>query len=180
MVTHLAAEHADDLAALVVDHGLGLLVVQDRNGEAAGEVRVGLEVDLAEVGEGFMALTRVRYDILAGYILVLGIDEPPSCEFVSRVDGNHSFEEGYYIPFGPRCQCTTEKEMMSSKPLSFRTIRAREAYIEIQRLGPTFFIPRFGSWGETYPGTGVADVEVIPPFLRREARTLGSGDPFPE
>src|SRR3569833_3229275 len=38
-----------------------------------------------------------------------------------------SERRGLLLPFCPRCQCTTEKEMISSSPLSFRAISVRVA-----------------------------------------------------
>lgn len=50
-VVELGIEHADDLGALVVHHGVRLLVPKHRNGVAALEVRVGVLVQLLDLGE---------------------------------------------------------------------------------------------------------------------------------
>ena len=76
--TNLCAEHAQDLAAFVVDDGLLDLVVQDRDGEAALVVRVGLEIDLSDVRKGLVTLQRVGDDVHAGSVSVLGGREAPA------------------------------------------------------------------------------------------------------
>jgi hypothetical protein len=63
-VIKLRVEHAQDLAALVVDDGLRLLVVQHGHGETPRVGRVGLVVDVAEVGEGLVAGYGVGDDVL--------------------------------------------------------------------------------------------------------------------
>jgi len=76
-IVELGAEHAEDLAALVVDDGLLDFVVEHGHGEAAGVVRVRREVHLAEMGEPFVALDGVRDDVLALGVRVRGRREPP-------------------------------------------------------------------------------------------------------
>lgn len=46
-----SVQHADDLAGLVVDNGLCLLVVQHGNGIAAGILGIVVKVELFEIGE---------------------------------------------------------------------------------------------------------------------------------
>lgn len=76
MGTHYRAQHAQDLAALVVHDPLLLLVVQDGDSEASLVVGLGLEVDLAQVGE--VVMDRVRDDILAVDVLLFLRREAPA------------------------------------------------------------------------------------------------------
>ena len=77
-VIKLGVEHADDLAALVADNSVLLLVVEDGDGEAAGVFLLGLEVDVAEVGEGFVAGYGVGNDVVAGDVGFAFLDEAPA------------------------------------------------------------------------------------------------------
>lgn len=74
-----AAEHAQDLAALVVDDGVELLVEQDGDGEAARVVRLHGEVQVPEVCVLLVAGERVRHHVLARRVVVRGRWEGPSC-----------------------------------------------------------------------------------------------------
>jgi len=74
-VVELRAEHAEDLAGLVVDDGLLDLVVEEGDGETPGVGGVDLEVDLAEVGEGL-----VFFDCWGGDVLAFGVGVGGGCE----------------------------------------------------------------------------------------------------
>ena len=47
------------------------------------------------------------------------------------MEGTHAYESPRtkYIPFPPICQCTTENEMKSSRPLSFLAMSVLWAYV---------------------------------------------------
>lgn len=79
----LGVEHTQDLAGLVVDDLLLDLVVQGGHGEAAVVVRLGLVVEVAQVGELLVALDRVRDDVLAFCVGILGGWETPAWILVS-------------------------------------------------------------------------------------------------
>lgn len=72
-------EHADDLAAFIVDDLALLLVVQRRHREAAAVVGVVLEVDVAQVG--VVGVEGIGRYVRAWHVFV-GRREPPSwtCE----------------------------------------------------------------------------------------------------
>lgn len=72
------AEHAQDLAALVVHDGPGLLVEQHRHREAPRVRRVHAEVDVAQVRVGLVARQRVRDHVLAGRVAVFWGREAPA------------------------------------------------------------------------------------------------------
>lgn len=72
------AEHAQDLAALVVHDRRGLLVVENRHREAPCVRRVRGQVDVAQVRVGLVAWERVRDHVLAGCVLVFWGREAPA------------------------------------------------------------------------------------------------------
>lgn len=137
VLTHHGAEHAQDLAALVVDNSLLLLIVQDGDGEAALKVFFGLEVDVAKVCEALVE--RVWNDVLTFVVVVLGRREAPSYRSDQPSGPRpvpNSFpwghlstagkgKAGYDAPFSPRCQCTDETLTKSSRALSFLAMVTR-------------------------------------------------------
>lgn len=118
-VVEFMIEHADDLARLIADDALLLLVVEGRDGEATLVVLIDGEVDVAEMGEAVME--RVGSDIFARRVLLVGSSETPSC-WVSAQDSLDGLPRS---PFSSISQCTDVNEMMSSRPLSFLTINVR-------------------------------------------------------
>lgn len=77
-VTNLGAQHTQDLAALVVDDGLRLDVVQHGHGKAALIRGIHRKVEVAQVGEALVAGDRVGDDVLPGRVGVLGGWEAPA------------------------------------------------------------------------------------------------------
>lgn len=75
-VVELGAEHAEDLGGLVAHDAVERLVVEDGDGEAARVGGVGLEVEVAEVGEGRVGGDGVRDDVFAGDVFVRGYEAP--------------------------------------------------------------------------------------------------------
>lgn len=123
-VVELGIEHADDLAAFVVDDLALLLVVERRHREAPLVFRVRFEVDLLQRLE--VGVHRVWRHILAGEFLVRRYEAPSfaNCQerLLSNIVGRSDGEGG---PCSSMCQCTEVKGMNSSSPLSFRTISVR-------------------------------------------------------
>jgi hypothetical protein len=76
--THLGPKHPQDLAALIVDNGLRLDVVQHGHGEPPLVLGVHREINVAKVGEGLVARQGVRDDVLPRGISVLGRGEAPA------------------------------------------------------------------------------------------------------
>jgi hypothetical protein len=75
---YLSPKHAQNLTALIVDDGLRLLVVQHGHGEAPLIGRVHSKVEVPQVGEALVAGNRVRDDVLAGRVGVLGGGKAPA------------------------------------------------------------------------------------------------------
>lgn len=135
-MTNLCVEHPEDLAALIVDDALRLLVVQHGDGETALIVRLRLEVHLPYVREVAMALERVRHDVLTRLVLIL-CDKAPALASQVPVDcgeGDDVLETlqlaGNERAMGLRCQ---------------KRKQDRDSH--------------------AYPWAGVADVEMIPSRL---------------
>lgn len=84
-VVELGTEHAQDLARLVAHDAPALLVVEGGHGVAAGVLGLGLEVDVAEVGEALVQ--RVRDDVIGGGGLVRGGEAPAALAEVPVDDG---------------------------------------------------------------------------------------------
>ena len=76
----LTVEHANDLARLVADDGLGLGVVEGRHREAPGVVGVDGEVDVAQVRE--VGVDGVRPHVFAGEVLVRCHEAPALIEML--------------------------------------------------------------------------------------------------
>lgn len=96
-----------------------------------------------------------------------------------------------HLPFGPRCQCTEDTVMKSSRPFNFLAMITRVACrssITSQRTHPhTAHDPRVRQAGhkeageqQTYPGARVADVQMIPVLLGREPGAGLAGDALAE
>lgn len=77
-VTDLGPQHAQNLAALIVDNGLHLDVIQHGHSEAALIRGVHRKVEVAQVGEALVAGDGVRDDVLPGRVGVLGGWEAPA------------------------------------------------------------------------------------------------------
>lgn len=115
-------KHSNDLARLVTDNLLLLLVVERRHCEAAFVVRLDVEVDVSQMREPFVQW--VGGCVLAGLVLVFGL-KAPACREVSMrlmvyVEGSG--------PFSSICQCTLVNGKISSIPFNFRTMSARWAH----------------------------------------------------
>lgn len=108
-----AAQHAQDLGALVADNGLGDLVVQHGDREARGVVLVDAEVEVAQVGEALVQ--GVGDDVLTFGVGVFGGREAPAYISIELLVYLGSLSQDTdlaavdkYAPFSPMCQCTTE------------------------------------------------------------------------
>ena len=158
----MVVEHADDLTGLVVDDRLVLLVVEGGHGEAPVVVRVHGEVDLAEVGEFWVE--GVGRDFFARDVVGFGGEAPAwGCQGIILVVAAHDFD----VPFSSISQCTLVKGIMSSRPFSCLTIKARWA------VYPTL-VQGLCKYHRTTltPWTSIADVKMVATLLRRE---LGAG-----
>lgn len=99
---------------------LGLFVKKGWNSKPASIVGIVREVDLAQMGEFWVQGIWDR--VLPRKVLLRGWESPSCARGLVLIDIQMA---GLCIPCSPMCQCTEEKEIKSSRPLSFRVINVR-------------------------------------------------------
>ena len=82
-----ASKHAQNLTALIAHNALSLLVIQDWHRVAGVVLWLRFKVDMAQVGKVLMALKRIRNDILARLLFILGDEAPATLTEMPVHDG---------------------------------------------------------------------------------------------
>lgn len=78
MFTHLRPKHPQNLAALIVDNGLRLDVIQNRHGKPPLVLGIHGKVNVPQVREPLVTGHRIGDDILPSGVGVLGRREAPA------------------------------------------------------------------------------------------------------